>query len=84
VLTPRAIAIDPSDNVFVADQNDRVQKFNSSGVFQLSWGTAGSGNGQFLNGAGGVAVDSAGNVYVTDLGNHRIEKFTSGGSFIMS
>jgi len=136
VLTPRAIAIDPSDNVFVADQNDRVQKFNSSGVFQfkfatggssagavvapsgvavdrttgdiyvsdgfpertsgivqkfnasgvfqLSWGTAGSGNGQFLNGAGGVAVDSAGNVYVTDLGNHRVEKFTSGGSFIMS
>ena len=136
VLTPRAIAIDPSDNVFVADQNDRVQKFNSSGVFQfkfatggssagavvapsgvavnrttgdiyvcdgfpertsgivqkfnasgvfqLAWGTAGSGNGQFLNGAGGVAVDSAGNVYVTDLGNHRVEKFTSGGSFIMS
>jgi hypothetical protein len=136
VLTPRAIATDPSDNVYVADQNDRiqkfnssgvfqfkfgtggsgtgavvapsgvavdrttgdiyvsdgfsertsgiVQKFNSSGVFQLAWGTAGSGNGQFLNGAGGVAVDSAGNVYVTDLGNHRIEKFTSGGSFIMS
>ena len=136
VITPRAIATDPSDNVFVADQNDRVQKFNSSGVFQfkfatggssfgavvapsgvavdratgdifvsdgfsertsgivqkfnasgafqLAWGTAGSGNGQFLNGAGGVAVDSSGNVYVTDLGNHRIEKFTSGGSFIMS
>lgn len=136
VLSPRAIAIDASDNVFVADQNDRVQKFNSSGVFQfkfatggsgagavvapsgvavdrttgdvyvsdgftertsgivqkfnssgvfqLSWGTAGSGNGQFLNGAGAVAVDSAGNVYVTDVGNHRIEKFTSGGSFIMS
>jgi len=136
VLTPRAIAIDPSDNVFVADQNNRVQKFNSSGVFQfkfgtggssfgavvsptgvavdrttgdiyvcdgfsertsgivqkfnssgvfqLAWGTAGSGNGQFLNGAGGVAVDLAGNVYVTDLGNHRVEKFTSGGSFISS
>src|SRR6478672_1066291 len=136
VLTPRAIATDPSNNVFVADQNDRVQKFNSSGVFQfkfatggssfgsvvapsgvavdrttgdiyvsdgfsertsgivqkfnssgvfqLAWGTSGSGNGQFLNGAGGVAVDSASNVYVTDLGNHRVEKFTSGGSFIAS
>src|SRR6476659_2563687 len=136
VITPRAIATDPSDNVFVADQNDRVQKFNSSGVFQfkfatggssfgavvaasgvavdrttgdiyvtdgftgrtsgivqkfnssgvfqLAWGTAGSGNGQFLNGAGGVAVDSAGNGYVTDLGKHRVEKFTSGGSFIAS
>jgi hypothetical protein len=136
VITPRAIAIDPSDNVFVADQNDRVQKFNASGVFQfkfatggssfgsvvaasgvavnrttgdiyvsdgfsertsgivqkfnasgvfqLAWGTAGSGNGQFLNGAGGVAVDSAGNVYVTDLGNHRVEKFTSSGGFLSS
>ncbi len=136
VLGPRGIAIDPSDNVFVVDQNQRVQKFNSSGVFQfkfgtggtstgatvapsgvavnrttgeiyvcdgfpertsgivqkfnasgvfqLAWGTAGSGNGQFLNGAGGIAVDSAGNVYVTDLGNHRVEKFTSGGGFIMS
>ena len=50
----------------------------------MAWGTAGSGNGQFLNGAGGVAVDSTGNVYVTDLGNHRVEKFTSGGSFISS
>src|SRR6185437_16015019 len=39
VLTPRAIAIDPSDNVFVADQNDRVQKFNSSGVFQFEFAT---------------------------------------------
>src|SRR6202008_5177859 len=45
VLTPRAIAIDPSDNVFVADQNDRVQKFNSSGVFQFKFGTGGSGTG---------------------------------------
>jgi hypothetical protein len=43
VLTPRAIATDPSDNVFVADQNDRVQKFNSSGVFQFKFGTGGSG-----------------------------------------
>ena len=42
VLTPRAIAIDPSDNVFVADQNDRVQKFNSSGVFQFKFATGGS------------------------------------------
>jgi hypothetical protein len=42
VLTPRAIAIDPSDNVFVADQNDRVQKFNSSGVFQFRFATGGS------------------------------------------
>src|SRR4029079_17914822 len=48
VLTPRAIATDPSDNVFVADQNDRVQKFNSSGVFQFKFGTGGSGTGSVV------------------------------------
>src|ERR1044071_9691041 len=42
VIEPRAIAIDPSDNVFVADQNDRIQKFNSSGVFQFKFATGGS------------------------------------------
>lgn len=45
MLTPRAIAIDPSDNVFVADQNDRVQKFNSSGVFHFKFATGGSSAG---------------------------------------
>jgi hypothetical protein len=135
VLGPRGIATDSAGNVYVADQNTRVQKFNSSGVFQFkfatggsstgavvspfglavaasgdiyltdgfsertngyvqkfdsagtfitSWGTMGSGSGQFIAGAGGVAVDSTGNVYVADPGNHRIQKFTSGGAFITS
>ncbi len=30
----------------------------------------------------GIAVDSSGNVYVTDSGNHRIQKFDSNGNFI--
>jgi tripartite motif-containing protein 71 len=29
-----------------------------------------------------VAVDSSGNVYVADLGNHRIQKFDSEGTFM--
>src|SRR5208337_4063187 len=40
-------------------------------------GTRGSGDGQF-NDPIGVLVDSSGNVYVTDLLNNRVEKFTSG------
>ncbi len=39
------------------------------------------GDGQF-NGPYGIAVDSSGNVYVTDSGNSRIQKFTSTGTFI--
>jgi len=48
------------------------------------WGSRGTGNGQF-NGAWGLALDGAGNVYVGDAnqsGNERIEKFTSAGQFL--
>jgi hypothetical protein len=45
-------------------------------------GSAGSGAGQFGNPLG-VAVDSAGNVYVVDLTNHRVEKFSHTGEFIL-
>ena len=41
------------------------------------------GDGQFYL-PSGVAVDSADNLYVVDTGNHRIEYFSSNGSFISS
>lgn len=43
-------------------------------------GTAGSADGQF-SGPFGIAADSSGNVYVSDSGNDRIQKFDSSGSF---
>jgi hypothetical protein len=46
---PRGVAIDPSGNVYVADTgNDRIQKFNSSGMYLSQWGTHGVGAGQFI------------------------------------
>ena len=45
------------------------------------WGSYGSVNGQF-NGNEGIAVDSSGYVYVGDIRNSRIQKFTSDGSFV--
>jgi DNA-binding beta-propeller fold protein YncE len=40
----------------------------------LRFGTTGSGDGQF-NSPRGIAVDSSGNIYVADTGNHRVQKF---------
>ncbi len=54
--------------------NNRVQKFDSNGSFITKWGSEGSKDGQF-DGPKGIAVDSHGNVYVTDEGNTRIELF---------
>ena len=91
--TPYGVAADSSGNVYVTDQLDnRVEKFTSSGNFMTQWGcatpsssfpscTAGSGNGEF-SGPRGVAVDSAGNVYVADYGNNRVEKFTNTGTYV--
>ncbi len=50
--------------------------------FVLEWGSNGVGDGQF-SGPHGIEVDAAGNVYVVDTGNNRIQKFTGGGVFLM-
>lgn len=45
------------------------------------WGSPGSGDGEF-DGPGALAMDAAGNLYITDIGNHRIQKFDGDGNFI--
>ena len=49
-------------------------------VFKKAWGAAGAGAGQF-NGPAATAADTAGNIYVADGGNNRIEKFDAAGGF---
>jgi hypothetical protein len=45
-------------------------------------GIEGSGAGQF-DSPQGLALDSAGNVYVTDFSNQRVQKFSGGGQFLL-
>ncbi len=82
------IAIDASDNVYIADSgNNRIQKFTSEGTFLAKWGTnggdgtSGTGNGEF-NYPHSIAIDVSGNIYVTDQFNHRVQKLASDGTFL--
>ena len=51
-----------------------------------TWGSEGSGEGQFrfiyIGAPIGIAVDSKGNVLVTDSDNERIQKFAADGTFL--
>jgi serine/threonine protein kinase/tetratricopeptide (TPR) repeat protein len=81
VLKPHNAGLLNSNNVYVLDENSRVEKFDSSGNYLTQWGSYGSGNGQFYT-PRGIAVDSSNNVYVVDPGNYRVEKFDSNGNYL--
>jgi len=78
---PQNLAIDEIGNVYVTDLgNKRVQKFNNDGTFLASWGSSGSGSGQFQHPAG--IVEFNGTVFVVDNQSHRIQSFDLEGNFI--
>src|SRR5579885_3238258 len=78
---PQAIAVDQSGNVYVTDLgNRRIQEFDNSGNFLASFGSKGSGNGQFQEPAG-IAV-GGGFIYVVDNELSLVQKFDMNGHFI--
>ena len=80
--SPAGIAVDSSGHVFVTLQNSNtIQKFTSTGTWLASWGSQGSGNGQF-NFMEDIAIDRNGDLYVADSDNRRIQKLDSDGNWL--
>jgi DNA-binding beta-propeller fold protein YncE len=81
---PRQVAVDNDVKfVYVADsKNNRIQKFYANGTFIKTWGSNGTGDGQFDLPVS-VIIDSKGDVIVNDRGNNRIQKFDPEGNFIL-
>ncbi len=77
-----AIVIAPSGNLYVSDVDfHRIKIFDRNGNLLSSFGSSGSGNGQFKF-PWSAAVAPSGNVYVADFGNNRIQVFDGSGNFL--
>jgi uncharacterized protein (TIGR03437 family) len=88
---PNGVAVDAAGNLYIAEYlGERVRKVATNGTITTVAGTGVpgfSGDGgpatmASLNGPFRVALDRAGNLYVSDNGNHRVRKITSDGTII--
>ena len=86
---PTGIAWDAAGNMIIADGgNNRIRKIDTSGVITTiaGIGTAGfSGDGgpallAQLNDPWGITVDTAGNIFTTDILNERVRKIDTSGN----
>jgi sugar lactone lactonase YvrE len=87
ISSPKGVAIDLAGNVFIADtSNCRVRKVTPDGVISTvaGGGTQYPGDGglatsAMLDSPYGVAVNTAGTLYIADTDNSRIRKVASDG-----
>lgn len=68
--------------IYVANYGaHNILKYDFFGNLITSWGSYGTGNGQFDN-PWGICGDNYGSIYVTDRDNSRVQKFNSSGGFL--
>jgi hypothetical protein len=80
---PTDVAWDSQGNSYFSDGyvNSRVGKANARGEWVASWGSLGTGPGQFDT-PHGIAVSPDDQIYVADRGNRRIQVFDTEGKYI--
>jgi sugar lactone lactonase YvrE len=84
---PWSVAVDTNGNIFVADENNNlIRKVSAAGVVSTVAGVAGvagsadgPGSSATFNYPNGIAVDSAGYLYVADWNNSTVRKITPDG-----
>jgi sugar lactone lactonase YvrE len=84
---PAGLTADPAGNLYLADtRNHVIRRIGTNGAvttFAGQMGVAGSGNGTGtqarFNTPSGIAIDTAGFLFVTDTGNHTVRKITPAG-----
>jgi type IV pilus assembly protein PilY1 len=77
---PYGVAFDSSGNIYVAKYYSNIERYSSTGTFDYAWGEYGTGNGEFHY-IYAIAIDSLDNIYVSDAGNGRIQKFDTHGVY---
>jgi gliding motility-associated-like protein len=84
LASPSSVFVDAMGNLFIFDANNaRIQKWapGATSGFTVAGGNGvGSAANQLGIGGTGLFVDAAGNVYVCDRNNHRIQKWAPGAS----
>ena len=81
-MNPTDLVHNPTNNkVYVLDLYHRVQVLNSDLTFDWSFSRHGNSDGRLYN-PFGITCDRAGNIYIADSGNSRIQVFSSEGRYM--
>lgn len=91
--SPSGVAVDSSGNLYIADTgNNVIRKVSGGNISTYAGNIQNNGNGQSYGGDGGpataigvmfaapsaVALDSSGNLYISDSGNSLVRKVSGG------
>jgi sugar lactone lactonase YvrE len=85
---PNDVVVADNGDVFIVqghrpgmEGDARVLRFTADGRFVLSWGGKGTAPGQFQV-AHGIDIDAAGQLWVSDRENQRVQIFRQDGTFV--